>query len=493
MPRALMIQGTGSDVGKSVVVAALCRAFTNRGISVRPFKPQNMSNNAAVTPCGGEIGRAQAVQARACRTVPSVHMNPVLLKPESDSGAQVVVQGRVAGRLDAGNFGIGRATLLPRVMDSFEKLCAQCDLVIVEGAGSPAEVNLRQGDIANMGFATHARVPVFLLGDIDRGGVIANLVGTHAVLEKQDCDLIKGFIINKFRGNIDLFSEGLRAIETATGWRSLGVLPWLAAARRLPSEDAVIADELVREKGASGALRIAVPLLSRVANLDDLDPLRFEPGVAVELIPPGQPLPGTADLIILPGSKATMADLEFMRAQGWDIDLAAHVRRGGRVFGICAGFQMLGRAIHDPTGIEGKAGSMAGIGLLDMETTIGPRKRLVEVKGCCVQTGERFTGYEMHMGWSAGAALSRPFATLDDGRADGAVSEDRRVAGCYIHGLFASDMFRRTFLQALSPAARSVVDYEREVETALEDLAYAVEEHLDLEAMLAVAEKGSAG
>lgn len=490
MTRTFMIQGTGSDVGKSVVVAALCRAFSNRGLNVRPFKPQNMSNNAAVTPCGGEIGRAQAVQARACRIDPSIHMNPVLLKPESDTGAQVVVQGKVSGRLEARNYGQGRISLLPQVLESFGQLSGEADLVIVEGAGSPAEVNLRNGDIANMGFATAAGVPVFLLGDIDRGGVIANLVGTRAVLDGADEKAIKGFIINKFRGDINLFSKGLEAIQDATGWPSLGVLPWLPSARRLPSEDAVIADELVREKRAAGAVRIGVPLLSRVANLDDLDPLRLEPEVAVELIPPGRALPGGLDLVILPGSKATVPDLLFLREQGWDIDLAAHVRRGGCVLGICAGFQMLGHKIHDPDGVEGIPGSMDGLGLLDMETTIRRDKRLVEVHGQCAVTGMGITGYEMHMGRTSGPALEHPFAMLDGGETDGAISADGRIAGCYLHGLFASDAFRHVYLQNLGSGAKSEVGYDHQVEAALEELAAAVEEHLDLDVMLGCARKG---
>lgn len=338
-----MFMGTGSDVGKSMIVAGLCRAFTNRGLRVRPFKPQNMSNNAAVTADGGEIGRAQALQARACRVAPVPDMNPVLLKPQTDIGAQVVVQGRVVGAMRAREYQTRKGELMPAVLESFHRLGRDADLILVEGAGSASEVNLRAGDIANMGFAEAADLPVVLIGDIERGGVIAGIVGTCAVLPPAERARLKAFLINKFRGDTSLFDDGLRIIHEHTGLTSLGVVPWFAEADRLPPEDALA---LSSRRSAEGrAIRIAVPQLSRIANFDDLDPLRAEPDVTVEMIPSGQPLPGDADLVILPGTKATIPDLEFLRAQGWHIDLAAHVRRGGHVLGICGGFQMLGRRL----------------------------------------------------------------------------------------------------------------------------------------------------
>jgi len=488
MTAAVMFQGTGSDVGKSLIVAGLARAYTRQGLRVRPFKPQNMSNNAAVTADGGEIGRAQALQARACGVAPSVHMNPVLLKPQSEIGAQVVVQGRIFGNAQAADYHRLKPTLLPRVIESFDRLRAEADLVLVEGAGSPAEVNLRAGDIANMGFAQAARVPVLLIGDIDRGGVIASLVGTHALLEPAERALLKGFIINKFRGDISLFGDGLAAISARTGLASLGVVPWFEAARRLPAEDAVALSSY--ETNGAAAIRIAVPVLPRIANFDDLDPLRLEPDVAVDMVPPGRPLPIDADLILLPGSKATIADLAFLKAQGWHIDIAAHVRRGGRVLGLCGGYQMLGRRIADPSGIEGPVGAVEGLALLDLETELTGDKTLAEVSGRDHVSGMTVCGYEMHVGRTSGAALSRPMLQLANGvgvRPEGAVSPDGRVAGCYVHGLFAGDAFRHAFLAGLRPRSASGIAYGHEIETTLDAFADHLADHIDLDRVLSIA------
>lgn len=480
-----MIQGTGSDVGKSLLVAALARAFANRGLRVRPFKPQNMSNNAAVTDDGGEIGRAQALQARACRVPPSVHMNPVLLKPQSDIGAQVIVQGRMLGTALAADYQQRKASLLAAVLDSFTRIGQGADLVLVEGAGSPAETNLRAHDIANMGFARAASVPVVLVGDIDRGGVIASLVGTHTVLDPDDRAMIKGFLINKFRGDISLFDEGVAEIERRTGWPGFGVLPFQLAAARLPAEDGVALEQWRGQGAESGTcLRIAVPMLSRIANFDDFDPLRLEPGVAVTMVPPGRPLPLDADLIILPGSKATIADLAFFRAQGWDIDLMAHVRRGGHVLGICGGYQMLGTRIDDPDGVEGPPGGVAGLGLLDVATVLTGRKLLTAVQGWSVVGQVPFTGYEMHVGVTSGPGCNRPLLALARGP-EGAVSGDGRISGCYIHGLFADDRFRHHFLSGFGAGAR--LAYDSTVEAALDELATACERHLDLDGLLRLA------
>ena len=479
---ALMLQGTGSDVGKSLIVAGLGRAFSRRGLAVRPFKPQNMSNNAAVTADGGEIGRAQALQALACGIPPTVHMNPVLLKPQSDTGAQVVVQGRVVGNALAAGYQERKGELLGAVLDSFARVSEDAGLVLVEGAGSPAETNLRAGDIANMGFAAAAGVPVVLVGDIDRGGIIASLVGTHAVLDEADRAMIKGFLINKFRGDVRLFDDGYREIERRTGWNGFGVLPWVAEAARLPAEDAVVLDG--RSAGKKGAVRVAVPMLPRIANFDDLDPLALEPDVTLDWVPPGRPLPLDADLIVLPGTKATLADLAFLRAEGWDIDLAAHRRRGGLVLGICGGYQMLGRRIADPLGIEGSAGEARGLGLLDVDTVLTGDKTLTEIVAIDAATGESVCGYEMHMGRTDGPGRKRPMLRRG-GPGDGAVSADGRVMGCYLHGLFTENAFRAAFLRRLG--ARTAVAYADAVERALEGLADQLEAHLDVEGLLAVA------
>ncbi len=481
MPRALMVQGTGSNVGKSVIVAGLCRAAANRGLIVRPFKPQNMSNNAAVTEDGGEIGRAQALQALACRARMTVHMNPVLLKPESDTGCQVVVQGRVRGPLLARDFGGAKADLLPAVLESFAHVKAGADLVLVEGAGSPAEINLRKGDIANMGFAQAANVPVVLLGDIDRGGVIAQIVGTQAVLDAPDLAMIRGFLINKFRGDIGLFMDGYKSIETRTGWPGLGVIPWFEEIGKLPAEDAVD----LQEGSGGGAFHIVCPMLSRIANFDDLDPLKSEPGVRLTMIPPGRAFPGDADLVILPGTKSTLGDLAFLRAQGWDVDLQAHVRRGGAVLGICGGYQMLGKTVHDPDGLDGTAGSVDGLGLLDVETVMTAEKSLTRVRAKHVATGAALSGYEIHIGRTTGPDAARPFTKISE-LGEGAISADGRVAGTYLHGLFSDDGFRAAFLAARGVVAGGV-SYDTEVDRVLDRLADHLEAHVNIDELLAIA------
>lgn len=478
---AIMLQGTGSDVGKSVLVAGLCRALVRRGYNVRPFKPQNMSNNAAVTVDGGEIGRAQALQAIACGVVAHTDMNPVLLKPQADRTSQLIVHGQVRGTLGSGNFRAARGQLLGAVLASYERLKAQCDIVVVEGAGSPAEINLRAGDIANMGFARAANVPVLLVGDIDRGGVIAAIVGTKAVIDPADAAMIHGFLINKFRGDPTLFEDGYRQIETLAGWRGFGVVPWLDETTRLPSEDAVVLERAAPTHHARTL--IACPILPRISNFDDLDPLKLDTGVELRMIPPGQPIPSEAALIVLPGSKATIADMVAMRAQGWDIDILAHHRRGGAIFGICGGYQMLGRHIIDPEGIEGPAGMIEGLGLLDVETRLTSGKRLVQVDG--VALGAPFTGYEMHIGETSGMDCMRPFARID-GQPDGAVSADGRVMGTYVHGLLASGAMRAAMLARIGVEAGSV-DYDRSVDMALDAIAAQLETHLDIDAIVALA------
>ena len=477
---ALMFQGTGSDVGKSVLTAGLCRAYARRGLAVRPFKPQNMSNNAAVTADGGEIGRAQALQARACGVALHTDMNPVLLKPQSDTGAQVIVQGKIVGNAKAREYQAMKPGLMANVLESYHRLSAEADLVLVEGAGSAAEVNLRAADIANMGFAEAANVPVVLIGDIDRGGVIAQLVGTWNLLSESERALTRGFIVNKFRGDVSLFDSGLAVIAERTPMTSFGVVPWFAGAGRLPREDAF---DTGGDAAQSGDIKIAVPVLSRIANFDDLDPLRAEPDVSVVMVPAGEALPGDVDLVLLPGSKATLADLAFLRAQGWDIDIAAHVRRGGAVLGICGGYQMLGRTVADPHGIEGPPAEAPGLGLLDVATTLTAAKKLVEVSGTECRTGAPVSGYEMHVGVTSGPDTARPLLDLSTG-ADGAMTPDGRISGCYVHGLFSSDSYRTAFLQQLRPAARAAMAYEAGIDATLEALADHLEEHLDLEAMI---------
>ncbi len=519
-----MIQGTGTDVGKSLIVAGLCRAFTRRGLKVRPFKPQNMSNNAAVTEDGGEIGRAQALQARACRIAPTTDMNPVLLKPQAGNAAQIVLCGAVLRPASARDYRALAPSLMPAVLGAFVRVSAAADLVLVEGAGSPAEINLRPGDIANMGFAEAADAPVALVGDIDRGGVIAQLIGTHALLSASERARLVGYIVNKFRGDPRLFDGGITAIGERTGLACFGVVPWFATAHLLPAEDSMAlahphppiaaqwappspasergdkgADEYTplphAGEGGSGRspetgegqprLKIAVPLLPHIANFDDLDPLRAEPGIELVLVKPGRPLPGDAALVILPGSKATLADLAALRHEGWDIDIIAHRRRGGHVVGICGGYQMLGRSVADPAGREGAPGSAAGLGLLDIDTVLGDQKRLGLVNGKAIATGAPVRGYEMHLGVTTGGGLARPMLRLGD-RPDGAISADGKVCGCYLHGLFASDEFRRAFLAGLG-AAPSALAYETSIDDTLDRLADHLETHLDLDAILAAA------
>jgi len=495
-----MIQGTASDVGKSMLVAGLCRAYRRRGLIVRPFKAQNMSNNAAVTKDSdaalgadgiqphGEIGRAQALQARACGVAPSIHMNPVLLKPQTTSGSQVVLRGRVLGNCPARVYHQMRQRLMPAVLDSFERLCGEADLVLVEGAGSGAEVYLRDCDITNMHFAERAEVPVVIVGDLDRGGTMASLVGTWLLLDQADRDRVAGYLVNKFRGDFSLFEPACTTITEHTGWPFLGVLRWFAGARRLPAEDSLALERPA--ENTQGSLTIAVPRLSRVANFDDLDPLAAEPAVDLHWVQPGQAIPAETDVVILPGSKATRADLAGLHAEGWATDILAHVRRGGRVLGLCAGFQMLGRVVRDPRGIEGEPGETPGLGLLDIETEIGGDKSLTEFDGCDRHSGCPVAGYEMHMGRTSGAGLERPWLLLDstsgDAQPEGAISADRRVMGGYLHGIFAGDAFRAHWLGQVGAQAAGI-DFEARTEAALDDLADHCEENLDLDALLRLA------
>ena len=479
MAKAIMIQGAGSNVGKSILVAGICRALLNRGHTVAPFKPQNMSNNAAVTMDGGEIGRAQALQAMACKRDPTVHMNPILLKPETDIGAQVVVQGKRKTTVKAREYSSLKSELLPKVLESFFTIANSVDFVVIEGAGSPAEINLREGDIANMGFADAANIPVVLVGDIDRGGVIAQLAGTHVILSEEDQTRIKGFVINKFRGDVSLFDQGIIAIEEQTSWQNLGVLPWFKNAWRLPAEDVM---DIVNRPG--GKIKIVVPRLARISNFDDLAPLVAEPNVTVEIIEEGRPLPGDAELIILPGSKSTISDLENFRENGWHIDLHAHHRRGGQILGICGGFQMLGKQIHDPDGIEGEPKSIEGLGYLDVETTMGPKKNLALTEAYTVKSNIPVNGYEIHMGETSGPDCKPGWLRLMH-RSEGAVNNTKNVYGCYLHGLFNSNAFRKEFLENLG--ARSELDcYQADIEKTLDELAAFIEKNIEIDKLISL-------
>jgi adenosylcobyric acid synthase len=480
-----MFMGTGSDVGKSLIVAGLARAFANRGLRVQPFKPQNMSNNAAVTEDGGEIGRAQALQARAAKVHPSVHMNPVLLKPETTTGAQVIVQGQRQESMTARQYFRTRLKYMGAVLDSFHKVAAKADIVLVEGAGSPGEINLRDGDLANMGFAEAADLPAILIGDIHRGGVIASIAGTFDILPQADRNRLKAFLVNKFHGDPELFSEGQTFLESRTGAPCVGIVPHFEAARSLPAEDAVALEDVLTT--SRNGLRISVLRLPRIANFDDLDPLRLEPGVTLTFVQPGEPIPADTRLVIIPGSKSTVSDLAAVRKEGWDIDLLAHVRRGGLVLGLCGGYQMLGRLVSDPQGLEGAPGSVPGLGLLDVETTLLPDKTLTRISGTHVPSGTALDGYEIHLGKTTGVDCARPFALLE-GRPDGAINASGQVMGSYLHGCFSSDEFRAKFLTYLGIQA-SDLRFEATIERVLDDLAAHLEANLDLDLILSLAKE----
>ncbi len=474
----LMIQGTTSDAGKSTLVAGLCRVLKRRGIHVAPFKPQNMALNSAVTVDGGEIGRAQAVQAQACGLEPHSDMNPVLLKPVSDTAAQVIIQGKVAADLDARAYHDYKRIARRAVMDSYARLAAKYDAIVVEGAGSPAEINLRDNDIANMGFAEAVDCPVWLVADIDRGGVFAHLHGTLALLAPSERARVAALVINRFRGDLGLLQPGLDWLERETGKKVAGVLPYLHGLH-LEAEDA-LAQAAVPDTGGP-RLRVIVPVLPRISNHTDFDPLRLHPQVELRFVGPNETVPG-ADLIVLPGSKNTRADLAWLREHGWEQAIARHLRYGGKLIGLCGGFQMLGGAVHDPHGLEGVPGSSAGLGLLDMETTLEQEKQLHRVRGRLALNDVPVEGYEIHLGISRGAALERPAVRLAD-RHDGAVSADGRILGTYLHGLFESPAACTALLAWAGLKNPRTLDYHALRETNIERLADTVEEHLDLVAL----------
>ncbi|KQA20284.1 cobyric acid synthase [Vibrio metoecus] len=475
--KALMVQGTTSDAGKSVLVAGLCRVLARRGIKVAPFKPQNMALNSAVTPDGGEIGRAQAVQAQACGIAPSVHMNPVLLKPNSDTGAQVILQGRALSNMEANAYHDYKKVAMDTVMDSFQRLQNDYEAVMIEGAGSPAEINLRANDIANMGFAEKADIPVIIVADIDRGGVFAHLYGTLALLSESEQARVKGFVINRFRGDIALLQSGLDWLEQKTGKPVIGVLPYLHGFD-LEAEDAISAHQTL---SADHQLRVAVPVFTRISNHTDFDPLRLNPNIDFRYVGQGESLSG-ADLIILPGTKSTRADLAYLRSQGWDKEILRHMRLGGKVMGICGGFQMLGKWVHDPLGIEGEAGSSEGLGLFAMETELTAEKRLTNVQGTLMLDGQEVIaqGYEIHAGRSTWAEDQKSPILLSDGSVDGLVSDCNQLFGTYLHGIFDRPETALRVCQWAGAAEIEQYDHRAVQERAIDRIADAIEEHLDL-------------
>jgi adenosylcobyric acid synthase len=473
--RTLMVQGTTSDAGKSVLVAGLCRVLANRGIKVTPFKPQNMALNSAVTEDGGEIGRAQALQAQACFLKPHTDMNPILLKPSSDTGAQVIIHGHAISHMDAVKYHDYKKVAMDAVMQSHGRLEEQYQVVVVEGAGSPAEINLRANDIANMGFAEKADCPVIIIADIDKGGVFAHLVGTLDLLSETEQQRVIGFVINKFRGDISLLDPGLDWLEARTDKPVIGVIPFLPGLH-LDAEDAIAAEQILDAELPQ--LRVAVPVFPRISNHTDFDALRLHPQVDLHYVGPDGDKP-PADLIILPGSKNVRRDLQWLRDNGWDEAINRHLRYGGKIIGICGGYQMLGTQVSDLHGVEDTPGVSAGLGLLEMTTTLEQHKQLRQVQGTLSLTGGNIEGYEIHCGASSGRALDSPVATLDDGRTDGAISSDNQVLGTYLHGLFDHPDSSAALLAWAGLETTQVVDQREIRETQLNRLAAELEEHLD--------------
>jgi len=475
----LMVQGTTSDAGKSVLVAALCRWLQRRGVQVAPFKPQNMALNSAVTADGGEIGRAQALQAQACKIEPHTDMNPVLLKPNTDVGAQVIIHGKSIGSMDAAEYHDYKKISRDAVMISHQRLSEQYEAVVVEGAGSPAEINLRHNDIANMGFAEAADCPVIIVADIDRGGVFAHLYGTLALLSESEQARVKGFVINRFRGDISLLQSGLDWLEEKTGKPVIGVLPYLMGLH-VDSEDSVA---LINAKSTADAakLQVVVPVYSRISNHTDFDPLIGHPNVSLTLVGPND-TPPPADLIILPGSKSVRADREWLCSNGWDAVIETHLRYGGKLLGICGGFQMLGKTISDPLGLEGIAGSAEGLGLLELHTTLAADKQLRNTQGTLAD-GTPVRGYEIHAGETTGAALKRPAMQLELGL-DGAISDDEQIMGTYLHGLFEEPDACAALLRWAGAKDVTVIDHDARREASIDALADAVEQHLDTDYLL---------
>ncbi|MGB1319851.1 MAG: cobyric acid synthase [Vibrio gallaecicus] len=472
---ALMVQGTTSDAGKSVLVAGLCRVLARRGIKVAPFKPQNMALNSAVTSDGGEIGRAQAVQAQACNVEPTVHMNPVLLKPNSDTGAQVILQGKALSNMEATGYHDYKKVAMNTVMDSFKRLTDDFESVMIEGAGSPAEINLRENDIANMGFAEEADVPVIIVADIDRGGVFAHLYGTLELLSESEQNRVKGFVINRFRGDIALLQSGLDWLEDKTGKPVIGVLPYLHGFN-LEAEDAITSEQV---SGSHIKLNVVVPVLTRISNHTDFDTLRLNPDINLRYVGKGEPL-NNADLIIIPGTKSVRADLEYLKSQGWDKDIQRHIRLGGKVIGICGGYQILGKMIDDPDGVEGSPGSSSGLGYLDIDTVLTQQKTLTKSSGTLTLNGNTQTvdGYEIHVGLTQVKTESP--VMLNSGTPDGAVSQCNQIFGTYLHGLFDSSEALNLICEWAGAKDIAEIDHQELKEIGINRIADAIEKYMDL-------------
>ena len=486
-PNAIMIQGATSSAGKSIVVAGLCRLFSNMGLQVAPFKPQNMALNSAVTIDGGEIGRSQAVQAQACRIQPHSDMNPILLKPNSDEGAQVIVQGRAVGNMTARRFHHYKKEAMAPVVESFQRLASRHDLIIIEGAGSPAEINLRENDIANMGFATAVRCPVFIVADIERGGLFAHLLGTVECLDLHERRLVEGYIINRFRGDPSLLDSGIRWLNEKTGISTLGVLPWLEGLH-IEAEDSVGLGGNGKSSGKIGSerFRIVVPRIPRISNHTDFDPLKLQPDVELVFVDDNSSIP-PADLVILPGSKSSISDLDWLKRNGWSDYLHRHLRYGGKLIGICGGYQMIGKVIHDPDGIEGPPGSREGLALMDFETILEPIKQLSNVTGKLNTSDSIVTGYEIHMGRTSGPDVCHPAVTLDDGRVDGAESRDGLVLCTYLHGVFDHFEARQSLLQWAGMVSAQPYDYLTHRDREINRVADTLDQHLDIERILVAA------
>jgi len=478
--RTLMVQGATSDAGKSTFVTGLCRVLQRRGIRVAPFKPQNMALNSAVTVDGGEIGRAQALQAQAAGIEPTTDMNPVLLKPNTDLGAQVIVNGRAIGNMCAAEYHKYKSVAREAVLAAHRRLADRYDVILTEGAGSPAEINLREGDIANMGFAEAVDCPVLLIADIERGGVFAHLVGTVALLSPSEQARIVGFVINRFRGDLALLEPGLRWLTEYSGKPVLGVLPYLHGLA-LDAEDAI--NRETHPGSGAAQLKVVVPTFPRISNHTDFDPLRRHPQVDLQYVGSGARLP-PADLVVLPGSKSVRGDLDWLRSSGWTEYLERHLRYGGKLIGICGGFQMLGRAISDPLGLEGPPGVSPGFGWLEMETQLEAEKQLRNVTGVLSLGNAPMKGYEIHAGVTRGRALQKPSAMLEGGRADGALSDDGQILGTYVHGIFEAPEACVALLQWAGIKGAQRLDYVSVRERAIERLADIVESHVDMKKVL---------
>lgn len=490
-----MVQGTTSDAGKSTLVAGLCRVLVNAGVNVAPFKPQNMALNSAVTKDGGEIGRAQALQAIAAKVEARVDFNPILLKPNSDTGAQVIVHGKAISNMEAGKYHDYKKVAMQAVLESHQRLANDHDVLLVEGAGSPAEINLRANDIANMGYAEEVDCPVLLVADIDRGGVFAHLVGTLALLSPSEQARVKGFIINRFRGDIKLLESGLDWLEERTGKPVLGVLPYVHDLA-LDAEDAVALDNKVTK----AKVKIFVPLLPHMSNHTDFDPLRLQPNIDLQYIKIGQSLQG-ADLIIIPGSKNVTSDLTFLKQQGWQQEIEQHLRYGGKLMGICGGYQMLGKYIFDPEHIESHVEQVEGLGFLDLTTTLTRKKTLTQVNATMLFNGEacQLKGYEIHCGVSTGTALNQPLLHINnDGigtkqnTPDGCISDDNKIIATYLHGFFDCPEPTQAVLNwlGIKEMEQPVIDINQHREVQLERLADICQQHLAMDKIQNIIEKG---